>query len=105
MQGGETVKLNEVLYVPQALKNILSVSRLVSKVSKMGSTKDNTTIKKEGVSMKLYERKGINESTVFHLKVERYPPEGSSPQEAKKKCQRKRKFKMETTKNNIGERR
>ena len=27
LQGGETVKLTEVLYVPQAVKNILSIYR------------------------------------------------------------------------------
>ena len=57
----------------------------------MGAIKDNMNIKKDGVSMKLYERKGINESTVFYLKMERYPPEGSSPQEGKKKLPEEKK--------------
>ena len=32
LQGGETFKLTEVLYILQSAKNILSVSRLISKV-------------------------------------------------------------------------
>ena len=31
LQGGERFKFTEVLYAPQEVKNILSVSRLVSK--------------------------------------------------------------------------
>ena len=37
-QDGQTVKLTEVLHVPQAVKNVLSVSRLVSKGVTMGAT-------------------------------------------------------------------
>ena len=51
IKGGEKVKLTKVLYVPQAVNNLLSVSRLVSKVATMGDTKDKTTINKNGVSM------------------------------------------------------
>ena len=36
LQDGQTVKVTQVLYVPQAVKNILSLSRLVSKGTKMG---------------------------------------------------------------------
>ena len=38
LKYGQTVKLTKVLYTPQALKNLLSVSRLVSKGATMGST-------------------------------------------------------------------
>ena len=82
LQVGETVKLNEVLYAPQAVNIILSVSRLVPKGSTMGDTKDKITIDEGGVNVTLDTRKGINESTIFYLKANRYAPEGSSPQEA-----------------------
>ena len=58
LQGGETVNLTEVLYVPQAVKNIIRVSRLVSRVSTMGDSKDKTKIKKVGVRLNLDTRKG-----------------------------------------------
>ena len=54
---GQTVKLTEVLYVPQTMKNLLSVSRLITKGATMGATQDKTTIKKNGVSTTLDERK------------------------------------------------
>ena len=38
MQGGETVNLEKVLYVPKSVKKLLSVSRIVSKGSTMGAT-------------------------------------------------------------------
>ena len=38
------VKLTDVVYLPQAVKNIMSVSRIVSKWSTMGDTKDKTTM-------------------------------------------------------------
>ena len=65
IQDGQTVKLNEVLYVPQSVKNLLSVSRLVSKGATMGSTQDKITINKSGVSMILDARKGQNKSMMF----------------------------------------
>ena len=40
MQYGQTVKLTKVLYVPQAVKNILRVLRLVSKGATIGATQD-----------------------------------------------------------------
>ena len=51
VQVGETVKLNDVLYVSQEVNNLLSISRLVSKGSTMGYTKDKMTIKKNGFNM------------------------------------------------------
>ena len=45
------VKLNKVLYVPQASKNLLSVLRLVSKGTMVGATQEKINIKKNGVSM------------------------------------------------------
>ena len=45
------VKLNKVLYVPQAYKNLLSVLRLVSKGTMVGATQEKINIKKNGVSM------------------------------------------------------
>ena len=53
LQDGQTVKLTKDLYVPQAVKNILSVSRLVSKGETMGGTQDKMIIKKNRVSMAL----------------------------------------------------
>ena len=57
LQGGKTFKLDEVLYLPQLVNNILSVSRLVSKESTMGDNKDKTTNKKGGSRMTLDARK------------------------------------------------
>ena len=51
------MKLIEVLYVPQALNNLLSVSRILSKGATMGATQDKMTIKKNGVRMILDARK------------------------------------------------
>ena len=44
------VNLAKALYIPQAVKNILSVSRLVSKEATMEAPQDNTTIKKISLS-------------------------------------------------------
>ena len=44
IQGGGMVKYTEVLYAPQVVKNILSISRLVSKLSMIGDTQYNMTI-------------------------------------------------------------
>ena len=54
------VKFNEVLNVTQAVKNIMSVLRLVSKESAMGATKNNITIKKNGVNNIIDSRKDKN---------------------------------------------
>ena len=56
-QYGQTVKLTKVLYITQAVKNILRVSRLMSKGSKMGATQDKVITKKNGVSVILDARK------------------------------------------------
>ena len=53
LQGGEKSNLENVIYVPQPVKEILSVSRLVAKGDTMGATKDRTTTKKNGVIMNL----------------------------------------------------
>ena len=75
LQYGITVKLTKVLYVPQAVKKLLRLSRLVSKGSAMGATQDKTIIKKNGVSMILDARKGQNNIMILYLKVKRYYPE------------------------------
>ena len=49
MQGKESVNLTKVLYIPQAFKNLLSVSMLVSKGDTMGATKDKMTINKKAL--------------------------------------------------------
>ena len=72
LQGGGTVKLNDVLYVSQAAKNLLILSRLASKGATMGATKYKTTIKKNGVSMILNAIKGVNDSTMFYLKAKTF---------------------------------
>ena len=73
LQVGQTVKLTKVLYVPQSVKNFLRVSRFVSKGATMGDTQDKMIIKKNGVSMMLYARKG-KKSMMFYLKAKRYDP-------------------------------
>ena len=81
LQVGGTFKLNDVLYIPQAANNILSVLRIVSKIFTMRSTKDNMTIKKNSISKTPDARKVKNYITLFYLKANRYAPEGFSPQE------------------------
>ena len=73
-QDGQTVKLTEVLYVPQAMKNILSILQIVSKGAMMRATQDKMFIKENGVSMILDSRKGQNKSMMVYLKEKRYPP-------------------------------
>ena len=51
------VNLNVVLYVPQAVNNLLVFSRSLLKGAKMGDTKDKINIKKNGVNMILDTRK------------------------------------------------
>ena len=58
LKGVETFKLNEIIHVPQAVKNIMSILRLISKGSTMGKNKDKTAIKKIGISMTMNARKG-----------------------------------------------
>ena len=75
-QDGQTVKLTKILYVPQAVKKLLSLSRLVSKGATMWVTKDKIIIKKNCVTMILDARKGQNKRVVLYLKLRRYDPEG-----------------------------
>ena len=56
LQLEETFNLNGVLYVPQTVKNILRVPRLIPKGTTMGNTKDKITTKKNGISMNLNAR-------------------------------------------------
>ena len=72
LQDGQTVKLNEVLYVPQAVKKLLRLSRLVSKGATVGSTQDKTSIKKNRVSMTLDASKIQNKRITFYLKAKVY---------------------------------
>ena len=46
LKGGKIFKLNYVLYVPQYVKNVLSLSKSVSKGATMGSPKANMNINK-----------------------------------------------------------
>ena len=68
MQAGETVNLNKVLYVPQSVKNFLSVSKLLSKGATIGYDQDKMIIKKNGINMILDARKVKNASMIFYLK-------------------------------------
>ena len=65
LQGGEAAKMTKVLCIRQAIKNILSISRLISKRAILRTTKDKTTTKKIGFNMILDARKGRNKSTVL----------------------------------------
>ena len=76
LHDGQTVKLTEVLYVSQAVKNILSVSRLVLNGDTMRGTQRKMIINKNGVIMTLDTRKVQNKNMMFYLKAKRYPPEG-----------------------------
>ena len=68
LQGGGTIQLNELLYVPQVARNILRFLSLVSKGSTIRPAKYNITINKNRANMLLDARKGKKESTVFYLK-------------------------------------
>ena len=81
LKGGETVKITKVVYIPQAVKNILSVWRLISKETMMGATQDKITIKKNSVNIILDAIKGKNAVMMFYLKEKIYAPKGSKPQE------------------------
>ena len=76
LKDGQTAKLTEVQYVPQVVKNLLSVSSLVLKGSTIGKTKEKIVINKNGLGTTLDTRKGQNNSIVFYLKEKRYSPEG-----------------------------
>ena len=52
------MNLTEVMYVTQAVKNLLIVSNLISKGATMGDTQDKMTMKKNGASMILDAIKG-----------------------------------------------
>ena len=75
LHEGEEFRLKNVLYIPQAVKNLTSVSRTTAKGATMGATQDKTTINKNGVSMNMNARKGKNGSTIFYLKSKRFIPE------------------------------
>ena len=47
------VKLNDVLYIPQYVKNLIILLSLVAKGYTMGATIDKMTIKKKFVSITL----------------------------------------------------
>ena len=74
LKDGKTAKLTEALYVPQYVKTLFSVSKLVSKGATLGATQDKMIIKKNVVSMILYESKVQNKSMIFYLKAKRYTP-------------------------------
>ena len=71
LQDGQTVKITEILYVTQDVKNILSVSRIVSKDATMVDNQDKMIIKNNGVSMTLDARKVQNKIMMFYLKEKR----------------------------------
>ena len=70
------MKLTRVLYVTQAVKNILSVSSIMPKGTTMGDNQDKINIKINGVSVIVDSSKGQNKSMVFCLKAKRYDLEG-----------------------------
>ena len=74
LQYGKMVKITKALYVPQSVKKLLSVSRIVSQGYMMGSTQDKIIIKKNVVSMTLDANKVQNKSMMFYLKAKRYDP-------------------------------
>ena len=57
LHRGEMVKLIDVLYVLQEVKNILSVSRIILKGYTMKATQDKITIKINSFNMILDARK------------------------------------------------
>ena len=73
--------MENVLYATQAAKNLLSVSRLVAKGATIVATKDNITIKKNGVIMNMNARKGEDYILMLYLRSKWFIPKGSSRQE------------------------
>ena len=69
LHGGETVKSTKVLYIPQAVKNILSVSMIAYKGDTMGATQEKMTIRKNGVNTIIDAREGKNAIKIFYLKA------------------------------------
>ena len=65
MQGRETVKLTKALYVPQVVKKLLIISRLVSKGATVEATQEKISTKKTDVSMIIDARKGKNENMML----------------------------------------
>ena len=65
LQDGQTVKLTQVLYLPQAVENLLIVKTLISKGSTMRATQDKMIVKKNGVGMILDARKGKKKHDVL----------------------------------------
>ena len=59
------MKLTEVLYVYQAVKNILKVLSIIPNVATIGATKYRTAIKKNGVNMIIDARKVKHYITMF----------------------------------------
>ena len=51
MKGRETLNPTKVIYLPQEVKNILSISRLVTEGFTMGATQDKMNIKKNCFNM------------------------------------------------------
>ena len=66
VQDGQTVKLTEVLYMTQAVKNILSVSKLVLKGATMAATQEKNIINKYGVIMTLDANEVQNKIIMFY---------------------------------------
>ena len=58
LQGGENLRLNDVLYAPQVFKNIPRILGIIEKGYTMGATKYKMNINRNGVSMTLNTRKG-----------------------------------------------
>ena len=54
------INLDGVLYVPEAVKNILIILKLVSKRATIGATQDKMTTKKNVVNIIIGARKGKN---------------------------------------------
>ena len=66
------VNLNVVLHITRTVKNMLTVSNMVSKGTTMGDNKEKITINKSGVNMTIDARNRINDSMIFYLKAKRY---------------------------------
>ena len=96
-QDKQIMNLTKVLYILQAVKNLLSVSRLVSKVATMGTNQYKINIKKNGVIVILDTRKGQNKSMMFYFKANSHAQEGHKaltniPEEEKGRQRRKRRM-------------
>ena len=90
--------------LPQAVNNLLVISRFIPKGAIIGVIKENTTKKKNVVNIIIDARKRKNDSTILYLKVIYMPHEACHFKRQPEIYQEKRKSEMKMMKREIGAR-